>query len=184
MSSGVRGLGWGEETRGQGREEIGGERKSTWVGLFWGQGNSQLDAQVRNQGIVLVSSLHPAPQSVPYHVQPVPPPAEADFPFPLTTPPRLSAGPCPLYLLVSLFHTAARMRIFTPDRVIFLMHILQGSCAGCRLEFCGQANKVLCDLSPSITHACIPPPANIMLQLLWILCIFLEHAHALHCLGL
>lgn len=85
MSSGVRGLGWGEETRGQGKEEIGGERKSTWVGLFWGQGNSQLDAQARNQGIVLVSSLHPAPQSVPYHVQPVPPPAEVDLPFPLTT---------------------------------------------------------------------------------------------------
>ena len=171
----------------------GHKESDTTEWLNWIPKN-QLDAQARNQAIVLGSSLPPPPQPVPYHIQPVLPPAEADFPFLLTTPSQLSAGPWkhpvdphwPLYFLVSVFHIAARegLLVFIADGAISVMNILQVPCVGCRLELCGRANKILCGLSPSITHACIPLPANIMFQLLWILCIFLEHSHALHCLGL
>ena len=44
MSSGMRNMGWGEETTGQGEEKTGAEGESTWTGLFWEQVNNQLQS--------------------------------------------------------------------------------------------------------------------------------------------
>ena len=47
MSSGMRNMGWGEETPGQGEEKTGAEGESAWTGLFWEQVNNQQQSASR-----------------------------------------------------------------------------------------------------------------------------------------